>query len=47
VKGRIVALDTKQRLTSGKSGLEAAVMDLVRDGTSVALPGRGQHSEGQ
>jgi ABC-2 type transport system ATP-binding protein len=30
VKGRIVALDTKQRLASGKGGLEAAVMDLVR-----------------
>jgi ABC-2 type transport system ATP-binding protein len=46
VKGRIVALDTKQRLTSGKGGLEAAVMDLVRDGTSGALPGLGQDSEG-
>jgi len=30
VKGRIAALDTKQRLASGKGGLEAAVMDLVR-----------------
>jgi ABC-2 type transport system ATP-binding protein len=30
VKGRIAALDTKQRLGSGKGGLEAAVMDIVR-----------------
>jgi ABC-2 type transport system ATP-binding protein len=30
VKGRIAALDTKQRLASGRGGLEAAVMDLVR-----------------
>jgi ABC-2 type transport system ATP-binding protein len=30
VKGRIAALDTTQRLASGKGGLEAAVMDFVR-----------------
>ena len=31
-KGRIAALDTKERLASGKVGLEAAVMDAVRAG---------------
>jgi ABC-2 type transport system ATP-binding protein len=30
VKGRLAALDTKQRLASGNGGLEATVMDLVR-----------------
>jgi ABC-2 type transport system ATP-binding protein len=32
VKGRIAALDTKQRLASGEGGLEKAVMDLVHAG---------------
>ena len=30
VKGRIAALDTKERLSAGRGGLEAGVMDLVR-----------------
>jgi ABC-2 type transport system ATP-binding protein len=30
VKGRVAALDTKERLASGRGGLEAAVMDVVR-----------------
>jgi len=34
VKGRIAALDTKERLTSAPGGLEAAVMDVVRAGTT-------------
>jgi ABC-2 type transport system ATP-binding protein len=33
VKGRIAALDTKERLTSAPGGLEAAVTDVVRAGT--------------
>jgi ABC-2 type transport system ATP-binding protein len=30
VRGRVAALDTKERLASGMGGLEAAVMNLVR-----------------